>query len=450
MRSVCVGAVLLVLAGCGGTPREERTASSAPAARTAGGQARQRLTLAELDQLNRAFADRYLTLIGTAADELLKADLDAEQRRAAHLLRLVTVSSVYDIATNADPWTALLDLVLVTTLQSQVWIDDDRVTAVFGDAGAPLVRALRAARRDIWEVAATAMTGEQLQVLDWMIWDWRRTHPEVDYTTFVRFSDFAADRGVSAVAAVSSGGLLAPVSEATKAVDEVRLLGERAFFYAKRLPLLATWQAEAVADGVAGRPEIAQTLDAFQSLSVTLTRLTAVAEALPGHALQQQAELRTAVAGVEQAVNGMLGGYGKAVGETRDLVGLANQTLGAVEKLTTALAPLLATVERLANPPAKAGAAPPAPPLDANAAIRDAGAALDKLAPVLTQLERTLASVERLSQSPAVDQRLQQAERTAESTIDRLLLGLAGLAVLVFALAIAYRLVTARIARRTP
>ncbi len=35
-------------------------------------------------------------------------------------------TNVYDIASNADAFTRVLDLVVVTTLVSQVWIDDDR------------------------------------------------------------------------------------------------------------------------------------------------------------------------------------------------------------------------------------------------------------------------------------------------------------------------------------
>ena len=40
-------------------------------------------------------------------------------------MKLVQVSSILDIVTNADPFTQLLDLTLVVTLQSQKWIDED-------------------------------------------------------------------------------------------------------------------------------------------------------------------------------------------------------------------------------------------------------------------------------------------------------------------------------------
>ena len=48
-------------------------------------------------------------------------------------MKLVQVRSVLDIVTNADPFTQLLDLTLVVTLQSQKWIDEDLAEECFGN-----------------------------------------------------------------------------------------------------------------------------------------------------------------------------------------------------------------------------------------------------------------------------------------------------------------------------
>jgi hypothetical protein len=52
-------------------------------------------------------------------------------------VRLTQVSAIYDIVTNADPFTRLLDLMLVVTLQSQKWIEEDQAERWFGDRAQP-------------------------------------------------------------------------------------------------------------------------------------------------------------------------------------------------------------------------------------------------------------------------------------------------------------------------
>jgi hypothetical protein len=88
---------------------------------------------AELDELTRAFADRYVGLLSSACDALKKDNGNAVQRREAQELMLDCATNVYDIASNADAFTRMLDLVVVTTLISQVWVDDDLAGEVFGE-----------------------------------------------------------------------------------------------------------------------------------------------------------------------------------------------------------------------------------------------------------------------------------------------------------------------------
>src|SRR6185369_16186623 len=91
------------------------------------------VTAAELDELTRAFADRYVGLLYSACDTVKKDNPDAMQRREAQALLVDSSSNIYDIASNADSFTRLLDLVVVTRLMSQVWMDDGRCQNVFGD-----------------------------------------------------------------------------------------------------------------------------------------------------------------------------------------------------------------------------------------------------------------------------------------------------------------------------
>ncbi len=225
---------------------------------------------AELDELTRAFADRYVGLLASACDALKKDNPDLVQRREAQDLLVNGATNVYDIASNADAFTRVLDLIVVTTLVSQVWIDDDRAAEVFGDRADVVVRALHHGRVEAWALAAQVLRPDQLDLLDYLLWDWRRHNPDMARVSFVRFSNFAIGRGKSANAEVlaaiglfgnveqfATGGFLsafvgtlpAKVGEAGKAVEEARLLTERMFYLLKREPTLLRWQAEAAKDG---------------------------------------------------------------------------------------------------------------------------------------------------------------------------------------------------------
>src|SRR4051812_48131997 len=108
------------------------------------------IAAAELDELTRAFADRYVGLLSSTCDALKKGNADPVQRREAQELMIDGATNVFDIASNADAFTRMLDLVVVSTLVSQVWIDDDRAGEIFGDRGEVLVRALHHGRVEAW------------------------------------------------------------------------------------------------------------------------------------------------------------------------------------------------------------------------------------------------------------------------------------------------------------
>jgi hypothetical protein len=256
------------------------------------------------------------------------------QRRRAHLVRLVQVSAVYDIATNADPFTRLLDLMLVVTLQSQKWIEEDQAERWFGERAQPLIQASRKAREDIWQIAARAMTTDQLEVIDYLIWDWRRRNPGIELVSYVRFDDFAAERGKSIVADVKGGGgLLAPVGQATQAVDEMRLLMERAFFYAKRLPFLLNWQVRAAVDDVLTESEAREISGAVLDASRTLARL-------PQEISREREAIFATLDQQQPMFQSLTAQYRGAISDTADLV-------GALDSLTSSSRQTLEMLDRL-------------------------------------------------------------------------------------------------------
>lgn len=193
------------------------------------GETRVKVTAAELDKAAYAFADRYTTQIVAASDAVLRDNPSAEQRRLAHQVKLVSVSGVYDIVTNNEPFAKLMDLLMVVTLQSYRWIDEDQAERTFGGRGEPLIQAMRRLRVDIWNVAGRVLRPEQLQQLDALILDWRKRNPHVDILSYLRFDEVAGQRGPNALEEIKATGFFAEIANATKVADDARLLAERAF-----------------------------------------------------------------------------------------------------------------------------------------------------------------------------------------------------------------------------
>ena len=296
--SAMVGAWIaaLVCGGCamrtgGGAKETPRQVGPAQAGLTEGGPASGGPTIrsAELDELTRAFADRYVGLLSSACDALKKDNTDPVQRREAQDMLVNSATNVYDIASNADAFTRVLDLIVVTTLVSQVWIDDDRATEVFGDRAEVLVRALHHGRKDAWALGAQVLRPDQIDLLDYLLWDWRRQNPDMVRVYFVRFSNFAIGRGKSADAEVlAAGGLFGNVGQAGQAIEEARLLTERMFYQLKRAPTLVRWQAEALQDTALATPDVGKAL-------ADVHRLTDEIEQLPKNVAAERQALLAAL-----------------------------------------------------------------------------------------------------------------------------------------------------------
>jgi hypothetical protein len=286
------------------------------------------ITMTELEQLTKAYADRYMTLMVSACDAIERDNPDLRQRALAHRVKLVDVSAVYDIVTNPDPYSQLLDLIITVTLQSEHWIDDCHADEAFGDRAGELISRLRRARLEIWQIAARVMTQEQLDVLDRLILEWRRDNPDVRLVAFVRFNDFAASRGKSVIADVPKGsGFLAPVDEAKKAVDEVRLFGERAFYMSKRMPFLMDWHVKDIVSQVAADPALAAQFANITDFKVVAQRLATQIEKLPASVAAERAALMKDIDARQNAINGTLAEYKDAVRQTESLARALNEVM---------------------------------------------------------------------------------------------------------------------------
>lgn len=150
-----------------------------------------------------------------------------------------------DIAVGPNPRVAMLDLLVLSALQpwalGHSWIDH----GIPAGQVAPVQLRLGSARAEMLEKAAEFLTSAQLDELDRLVSAWMEAHPGQRLVSFVRLSDFASDRNeLTLDDRQRADGLLREVSEVTSALDDARLLGERALWYAARYPYVIGQQAE--------------------------------------------------------------------------------------------------------------------------------------------------------------------------------------------------------------
>ncbi len=438
----CIGALLMLCANTG-----PARAADAPNAFSFGfgpsqedKRAQETATqLKELDQRLYAFADRYTTLLVSATDEIIHGNQDADQRRLAHQIKLVGTSSIYDIVTNADPFTKLMDLLLVVTLQSYIWIDEDRAETTFGDRAKPLIRSLRTARTDVWKLAAGILKPDQLQRLDNLILESRKSNPDVSFVSFMRFNEVSAARNKSLIAELKvESGLFSSISEATKVADEVRLLGERAFYQSKRLPFLMNWQMEALLNETLAKPEIRAPLESTAQVVQAVNRVTAVAEKLPQTIATERAAIFEEVSKREPVMSKLLLQTKQTAAQAQELTMSGERLAQNLSETAKGLNTTITTLDAFMAKQSKGASSEPF-------RIEPYAQAVSDLNQTVTGVNALLANTEKLVEAKPWQAALQDADGLAKARIDQIFWRAVALMGLFFGLLLIYRVVTSRL-----
>lgn len=232
-----------------------------------------------------AFTDSYTAIISQAIDKIVQQH--PEHRLLLHDLKLRNVENAIIIAAGRNPIGALLDMTVMVSLQRQL-AEEYWIPMHLGDAGSPLIKALNRLEEEIWLIADRALNDEEVEELRELIPRIRMYYKDQILVSSIRASEFAQDRTATALKIKGSGSLLtifqidplAGLSPAAQELAQARLLAERSFFWAKRLPLIINWQMTDVILNTLQEPNSQQIIKASTELSVSSIRLAEVAEEL--------------------------------------------------------------------------------------------------------------------------------------------------------------------------
>ena len=397
-----------------------------------------------------AFADRFFAATLESAKTLEGALQTPESRYTAAAARLVALMVTTDIAASPNPGAALLDMTVFATLKRMVW-EEYWMPEVYGEAGKPVLESMRELEDDIWQIAAGVYTEEQLDQLRALIDDWRAQHPDTQAVDFVRLTELGQSREVQTlVEAAQPGGLLAPVKEANRNLEEMRLLAERLAFMVTRMQLMTSLQIEMATAKLATQPETRQLLEDSRVFTEATDRATeAFAEMVADLPGERRAAIDQILAGLSEERERIFADFGAEDGDLRPVLRDLYETLetgrGMASEIDTAARDIDALVARM-----MAGSPNSPRPFD----ILEYQATFAELTNTAREIQAVLGSVEAFLGSDGIEGRIDPIieganrfeEEVVDGIIDRAFLRGVALIVIFFVCLALYRLLARRLA----
>ena len=314
------------------------------------------LTVGQLQTRLMAYADRALGEVARATAAARQRDSSPETRLLTQLVQTEVGTSAVTLAVGPDPEAALLDLMVSTAAQSRALRPGGDAKGLGPAARAPMAEALGLLEREIWSLGGRVYSAGELQALRERVDAWAAARTDPAFPGVVRVADLPTGAGQA-----RAKGLFAPLEDATRQIEETRLLGERFLFLAQRLPVLSRWQAEALSWEAMNTPEARQTLGSVSLLSASMARLTAQAESLPALLGNERTALLAAFDARESALRGLLHEAGSVTRDGRALAESGERLMTLSQQTAATMGEAIRAADRLVaslrDPRAPGGAA---------------------------------------------------------------------------------------------
>ena len=371
----------------------------------------QPITRGELHAALMDFADRFANTVNESAIRF-ESDLPSRGARLeATRLRFYPLASAFQIAAGPNPGIALLDMVVLVTLNRIVWEEHWRAQ-VFGAPAEVMVAGFGKLEADIWSIAKKVLTQTQQEELRAVILEWRRMNPAKIRVNFIRFSDFGGLRTDSPLAtALRPGGLLPEVAEAARAADEIRLLGDRAMYMLSRMQILTSLQVDLAYEELLSQPEITQIFSDTTRFVDISDRFAAIFEQVPAQiASERSAAITHFFNELSKERESLLESLLSEDKRIKDLFGDLHQLLETGNELAARINTTVTSVDTLAARFETGPAQKSSEPFD----IEDYQQIVSDFSGTVSQLNRLVIAIEELLVSPKLDKRLQVVFKVAD------------------------------------
>ena len=393
------------------------------------------MTQEELQAAVMSYANRYIATVGQAAFQFEEKLPTPEARLIASARKVYSLSAITEIATEPNPGSALLDLVVTTTLNRIVWEDYWR-PQVFGMPATIMVNAFKKMESDAWHLASKVLTPKQREELRDLILDWYADNPGQVAVDYIRFSDFGnIGKKPNLKEIQKPGGLLAPIREATQAADEIRMTSERAMFLLSKMQLIMGFQVEQVYRQLVMQPEVVKVLENVTKFRATSEHFTSLLEQLPKDVAGEREALLKAFDARESKIRGVIGQVQRTLDRVDGTFANLQKTttdaerlLAGTEKTGLVFQNLVQSVNQLAT---KFKSEEPFKPFD----VKEYTEVLTKLQDTAQQLNNLVMAVDKTS-SPLVTNILDQFDKAADKRVDHIFLRLVQLFAIITVMAL--------------
>ncbi|MBC2710302.1 MAG: hypothetical protein HGJ94_04675 [Desulfosarcina sp.] len=395
------------------------------------------MTQEELQSAVISYANRFFATIGQASFQLEKDIPTSQGRLIAAARKVYSLSAATEIAAGPNAGPALLDLVVIATLNRMVWEEYWR-PQVFGTPATVMVDAFKKMEVDAWDLATKVMTPEQCQELRDLIFDWYSDNPGQVAVDYIRFSDFGdLGKKPNLKEIQKPGGLLAPVREATAAVDEVRMTSERAMFLLTKMQLIMGFQVELVYKQLVMQPEMNTILKDISGFRATADRFAELLGELPKHVADERSATITDVSNliarerkaVLNAIDDKAAAIYKINTDVQATLERVDMTFTSLEKTTSdierllqgtqqtaiAASDLLASLDKFMARFEPDESSDFSKPFDINEYIN----AIEKVQATVSNLNQLALSIDKAS-APLITSIMEQFNESAENRIDHI------------------------------
>jgi methyl-accepting chemotaxis protein len=370
---------------------------------------RAKLTTKQVQTRLRSFADQYRNEIAAACDEIKNRREDPLLRRRAHRYKVDGATAVYDIAVEDNPRQAVLDMLVLVTLQW--YVAETHGETQFPEDHPLIKEKTRIIKDSAWGLASRVMTEKQRADLLAVIDRWWTDNGQRTEIWYVRITDFAGYGKGTSFEGVFSGvtnlpgkflNVFVPIDDATDTLNDATLIAERTTWLAPRLMILAQWRAESIVLDALATTEVTRTLNSVNDAVAVADRATGVAERLPDQIGEQRealisdlteneeslkallAETRSTI----ESIQGVTGDANEIVTGGQELLRVTDETLKTADQVVKSVESMIATAKEGGDEnPEDAEPGKPFDITEYTEAVRAAELTLKEINTVLTNLE---------------------------------------------------------------
>lgn len=437
--SLLVFLAIMALAGCGVIRESVRIPSEAMSAVIPGTKSVPNDPAVLQADLQR-YADEYASRTAAGVEEYARRVGTAAARSQALRWKTAMGSAAVAIASGPNPRANLLDFVVLSTINRTV-IEEVWIPGTNGPAFQTWLHAGRALESNAWMLARGTLSTEQTEELRQAMRQWWEANPEARTGFLVRPEEFGGlirqarekDARPGSVFALVGLDPTAGLDPAVREVTRTRLFAERAMYAAQRAPFLLRWQIELLVDQLTRGPEVKTLLENTDRVGRAAETATTTMAELPDRIVTERKAILAALEEQE--------------GKLRELSAEVGRTLGAGERMSTALQGTLVTFDALmkrfgvgepATAPASEDKGEPFRILDYGETAGRLEAMANQLTGLLRTVDQTLGSTNLNQLTSHVGPVVEQAQTRGKELVDYafwkglILVGVAFLAAVIY------------------